>query len=171
MSRKKSLTQSPSQENRTFALLIIWFEDNLDWDYITHLIKPLHMQHCFVVITYAYWRCQFISLVFVRFGQSKTQTSHLTLFIYTERKKKRIFWLSKRRIHYKTNFLLIPAIYTHWYRRLNFSTNFFNFCWWRIPLAMTSLTHIGMHQLYAKETRARKQIIFEENGSLNNFPP
>ena len=30
---------------------------------------------------------------------------------------------------------------------------------------------VGVHRLYVKETRARKQITFEENGSLNNFPP
>ena len=36
---------------------------------------------------------------------------------------------------------------------------------------MTSLPRMGVHRLYAKETRARKQITFEENGSLNNFPP
>ena len=71
----------------------------------------------------------------------------------------------------RTNAVLIPAIYTHWYRRLNFSTNVFNFCWWRIPLAMTSLPRIVVHRLYVKETRARKQITIEENGSLNNFPP
>ena len=70
----------------------------------------------------------------------------------------------------RTNFVLIPAIYTHWYRQLNSSTNLFNFCWWRIPLAMTSLPRIGMHRLYAKEPRARKHITFEGNGSLNNFP-
>ena len=55
-----------------------------------------------------------------------------------------------------TNFVLIPAIYTHWYRQLNSSTNFFYFCWWRIPLAMTSLQRIGVHWLYVKETRAKK---------------
>ena len=60
--------------------------------------------------------------------------------------------------------VLIPAIYTYWHWRLNFSTNFFNFCW-RIPLAMTSLTRKGVRRLYLKETRARKQISFEENGS------
>ena len=71
----------------------------------------------------------------------------------------------------RRNLVLIQTIYTHWYRQLNSCTNFFNFCWWRIPLAMTSLPCIGVHRLYAKETRTRKQISFEENGSLNNFPP
>ena len=70
-----------------------------------------------------------------------------------------------------TNFVSIPAIYTHWYRQLNFSTNFLNFCWWRIPLAISSLPLIVVHRLYVKETRARKQITFDENGLLNNFPP
>ena len=71
----------------------------------------------------------------------------------------------------RINFVLIPAIYTHWYRRLNFSTIFFRFCCWRIPLALTSLPRIGVYRLYVKETRARKQIKIEENGALNNFPP
>ena len=36
---------------------------------------------------------------------------------------------------------------------------------------MTSLQRTGVHRLYMKETRARKQIIFEEKESLSNFPP
>ena len=36
---------------------------------------------------------------------------------------------------------------------------------------MTSLPRIGVDRLYVKETRSRKQIIFEENESLNNFSP
>ena len=43
----------------------------------------------------------------------------------------------------RTNFVLIPAIYTHWYRQLNSSTNFFHFLW-SIPLAKTSLQRIGV---------------------------
>ena len=87
--------------------------------------------------------------------------------LYTEGRKKRIFWLSKRRIYYKNKFCLdtsnlyplIPTI-----KFLN------NLCWWRIPLAMTSLIRIGVYRQYVKEIRDRKQITFEENGSLNNFP-
>ena len=41
-----------------------------------------------------------------------------------------------------------------------FSTNFFNFCWWRIPLAITSLPPIGVHRLY---TRRKPEL---ENKSL-----
>ena len=47
----------------------------------------------------------------------------------------------------RTDFVLIPAIYTHWYRQLNSFTNFFNFCWWRIQLDVTSLPRIGVHRL------------------------
>ena len=32
-----------------------------------------------------------------------------------------------------------------------FSINFFNFCWWRIPLSMTPLQRIGVHWLYVKK--------------------
>ena len=59
----------------------------------------------------------------------------------------------------RINFVLIPAIYTHWYRRLNFSTNFFNFYWWRIPLAMMSLLRIDVHRLYVKDTRPWKKSL------------
>ena len=44
----------------------------------------------------------------------------------------------------RRNFVLISAIYTHLYGQLNSSTNFFNFCWWRIPFAMTQLLRIGV---------------------------
>ena len=54
---------------------------------------------------------------------------------------------------------------------LNSSTNFCNFCWWRVLSAMTSLPRTVVHWLYVKETRAWKQITFEGNKSLNNFPP
>ena len=41
-------------------------------------------------------------------------------------------------------FFLISPIYTHWYQQLNSSTNFCNFCWWRVPFAMTPLLHTGV---------------------------
>ena len=53
---------------------------------------------------------------------------------------------------------------------VNSLANFFNFCWWRIPFAMTSLPRTGLHHLNLTETNARKQITFEDNRSLNNFP-
>ena len=34
---------------------------------------------------------------------------------------------------------------------------------------MTSLPCTGVHRPYVKEARARKQVIFKENGSRNNF--
>ena len=60
----------------------------------------------------------------------------------------------------RRNFVLIKAIYTHWYRQLNSSTSFFNFCWWRIPLAMTSLPWIGVTDF----TRRKPEL---ENKSLS----
>ena len=60
----------------------------------------------------------------------------------------------------RRNFVLIQAIYTHWYRQLNSSTNFFNFCWWRIPLAMTSLPRIGVHPTMREGNQNSKTNLF-----------
>ena len=115
---------------------------------------------------------------FLRFNSKSLKVHTLPLLIEVMQYK--CILKGKRNAYYdfqnvgfilRTNFVLIPAIYTHWYRQWNSSTNLFNFCWWRIPLAMTALSSIGVHRIYVKETRAWKQITFEENGSLNNFPP
>ena len=90
---------------------------------------------------------------------------------WTERKKKAYFDFQNVVFIMNTKFVFLTVIYTHIHRQLNSSTNFFNFCWWHFSFAMTSLPRTGVHRLYVKETRAQKQIIFEENGSLNNFPP
>ena len=92
--------------------------------------------------------------------------------LYTERKKKRIFWLSKHWIYYKNKFYLDTSNLYPLIPTIKFLNSFFfNFCWWRIPLAMTSLPRLRVHRIYVKETRAQKQITIEENRSLNNFPP
>ena len=82
-------------------------------------------------------------------------------FKNTERKKKRIFCISKRRIyieniiflHISNSYPLIPT--------LQFVNKFLYFCWWRVLFAMTSFPLTGVHWLYVTETIARKQITFE----------
>ena len=67
---------------------------------------------------------------------------------YIERKKKRIFWLSKRLIYYKNKFCLDTSNLYQMTPTIHFLKFFLNFCWWRIPLATTSLPRIGVHGLY-----------------------
>ena len=88
-----------------------------------------------------------------------------------ERKRNAYFDFQNDGFIMRTYFVLIPIMYTHLRRQFNSLTIFFfNFCWWRISFAMTSLPRTGMHRLYLTTTKAQKQVIVEENGSLNNFP-
>ena len=106
--------------------------------------------------------------IFICYMTEMNGNGHIVDLIYTGGRKKSIFCLSKRRIYYKSKFCLDTSNLYPLIQTIKFLNNF---CWWRIPLAMTSLTRIGVYRKYVKEIRARKQFTFEENGSLNNFPP